>query len=109
MTAASILADLRVAGITITRDGDNLRLRAAPGVALAPYLEVVRAHKPALLTALRGDPADALVSSLEQGWDWLTRHPHHPEYAAFEERWLARLCEYERAYAANHNTGDTQP
>jgi hypothetical protein len=47
-----LLAQLRSVGITLTREGDHLRVRALPGVALAPHLDQVRANKPALLRAL---------------------------------------------------------
>ena len=49
MTAAALLAELEAAGINLTREGDNLRVRAQPGVSLAPYVERIRAHKPELL------------------------------------------------------------
>jgi hypothetical protein len=52
MSASALLDHLLTAGIAITREGDNLRVRALAGVALAPYLDQVRANKPALLRAL---------------------------------------------------------
>jgi hypothetical protein len=52
VTTANLLADLRAAGVTFAREDDDLRVRAKPGVELAPHLDLVRANKPALLRAL---------------------------------------------------------
>ena len=53
MSGAALIAELAAAGIHVTREGDNLRVRGEPGVRLAPYTERLREHKPALLVALR--------------------------------------------------------
>jgi hypothetical protein len=63
MSAAGLLADLHAAGITIIRHGDNLRVRGALGVELAPHLAAVKAHKPALLAELlKGEIVAALYT-----------------------------------------------
>jgi hypothetical protein len=48
-----------------------------------------------------------LVEQLEAGWAWLTAHSDHPEAEAFLQRWIARLREYEREYAASRQRGTT--
>jgi len=47
----------------------------------------------------------ALVEQLEAGWEWLAANPDHPEAEAFLARWMARLRQYERAYAASRPRG----
>jgi hypothetical protein len=47
----------------------------------------------------------ALVDHLEAGWVWLDGHPNHPEAEAFLTRWIERLRQYERAYAAREQGG----
>jgi hypothetical protein len=49
VSAATLLAELDALGIHLTREGDNIRVRAEPGISLAPYVERIRASKPALL------------------------------------------------------------
>ena len=67
MTPAALLDELTRRGVTITPNGDKLRLR--PAAALPPDLvEQVRAHKPEILTLLRqsrSSPADPWPSSLD--------------------------------------------
>lgn len=53
MNAAALLAELDAAGIHLACEGDRLRVRGEPGVRLAPYVERLREHKPALRAALR--------------------------------------------------------
>ena len=53
MSAAALVAVLDAAGIYVSRAGDNLRVRAQPGVSLAPSAEDLRQHKQALLAELR--------------------------------------------------------
>jgi hypothetical protein len=48
------------------------------------------------------DTAAALLPELEAGWRWLASQPNHPEHEPFLARWLERLREYERTYAATH-------
>jgi hypothetical protein len=52
LSAPALLAELEAGGIYLTRVGDNLKVRGAPGVILAPALERIAAHKPALLKEL---------------------------------------------------------
>jgi hypothetical protein len=52
VTAATLLAELNETGIHLTREGDNLRVRATPGISLAPYVKRITAQKAALLREL---------------------------------------------------------
>src|SRR5215207_5335094 len=52
VSAGVLLADLAAAGIHVTREGNNLRVRGDPGISLTPYTERIHAHKPQLLAAL---------------------------------------------------------
>lgn len=61
MSALPLLAELADAGITLVRDGDDLRVRAASPDRLAAFAPRIRAHKTELLDALQApDPAPAL-------------------------------------------------
>jgi hypothetical protein len=53
VTAAALLAELNAAGIRVTRQDDQLRVRANPGVSITPFRESITGHKPALLAELR--------------------------------------------------------
>jgi hypothetical protein len=53
VTADALLAELDGVGIHVTREGDNLRVRAELGISLVPYVERIAAQKPALLRVLR--------------------------------------------------------
>lgn len=57
MNAARILETLQLRGVTVRRDGDLLKLKAASGVVPADVIELARAHKPELLAALP-DPVE---------------------------------------------------
>ena len=52
MKATDFLAELGAAGVTLRREGDNLRYRTRPGLGIAPYRERIAAAKPTLLAAL---------------------------------------------------------
>jgi hypothetical protein len=52
VSATALLAELEAADIHVNRDGDNLRVHAEPGVSLAPHLDHIASHKPALLKEL---------------------------------------------------------
>jgi hypothetical protein len=52
MRATQLLAELAAAGIDVSRAGDNLRVRAHPGVRLTPHVACLRQHKSALLAEL---------------------------------------------------------
>jgi hypothetical protein len=58
VNAVALLAHLETAGVQVSRDGDNLRVRGKPGVSLAPYLEQIRKLKPKLLGVLLPDQPD---------------------------------------------------
>ena len=101
MSAAGLLAELDAAGVHIAREGDHLRVRSGSGASLAPYTDRIRKAKPSLLVLLQERESLAeLRDQLEAGWCWMHDHPHHPEHEAFLDRWVARLHEYERTYAA---------
>ncbi len=82
MNACDLLAELDAAGITITRDGDNLNVRGAPGVSLAPYLDRIREHKPALLAELLKVRIVAVLNVEREHFD-------RPEYQRLLARWNA--------------------
>jgi hypothetical protein len=52
MSALPLLAELADAGITLVRDGDNLRIRADKTIDLSAFAPRIRQHKPALHEAL---------------------------------------------------------
>jgi hypothetical protein len=52
VSAAALLRDLAAAGIQVSRAGDQLYIRAAPGIRLTPFVEVLRQAKPELLAEL---------------------------------------------------------
>lgn len=54
MTAAGLLAQLRSAGITATREGDRIRLR---GAGARDHAGAVRAHRDEILALLAGERA----------------------------------------------------
>jgi hypothetical protein len=45
VNTVTLLAELEAAGIQVTPQGENLRVRGEPGVNLAPYLERIMPHK----------------------------------------------------------------
>jgi tubulysin polyketide synthase-like protein len=51
MSAAQVLEQARVAGVSLWADGDTLRYRG-PGEVLAKLLPTLKSHKPAILAAL---------------------------------------------------------
>lgn len=53
MTLTDALAQVRAAGVEVALDGEELRLRAPPGVLTPERIDWLRAHKPALVEALR--------------------------------------------------------
>ena len=53
MTGADVLTRLRAAGVEVWLDGESLRYRAAPGVLTPERLDWLRAHRDALVEALR--------------------------------------------------------
>jgi hypothetical protein len=74
MTPAEALAGVRAAGVDVTLDGDELRLRASPGVLTPERLDWLRAHRDALVEALRparypetNDPAVDFYRELFEG------------------------------------------
>lgn len=53
MTGADALTRLQAAGVDLWLDGESLRYRAPPGVMTDERLAWIRAHRDALVTALR--------------------------------------------------------
>ena len=86
MTARELLVDLVAAGITVTREGDNLRVRALPGVSLTPRLDCIRDHKPALLAELLQVRIVALLDVEREHFD-------RPEYERLLAMWNAHKSE----------------
>jgi hypothetical protein len=87
VSAAELLADLEAGGLAVTRIGDDLRVRAVPGVRLAPYRERVLEHKPALLTELLQQEIVAAVNV----------DPNDFDRVAYDHLWLPwRIQEGER-------------
>ena len=82
MNARDLLAELDAAGITVTREGDTLRVRGNPGVSLAPYGERLTAHKPALLAELLKVRIVAVLNVERECFD-------RPEYQRLLARWNA--------------------
>ena len=56
MSAPAIIAQLKAAGVRISRCGDNL-LAEPKAAVTAPLLTLIRAHKPELLAALPDSPS----------------------------------------------------
>lgn len=52
MIASAFLSELERAGVTLRRDGEHLRVRAAPGACIERYRARIATLKPALLAAL---------------------------------------------------------
>ena len=69
MTPADALAQVRAAGVEVALDGGELRLRAPPGVLTHERLDWLRAHRGALVEALRpaADPALDFYRALFEG------------------------------------------
>jgi hypothetical protein len=63
MNAATLLAELATAGITLSRNGDRVHYLTRPGISIAPYRDRITAHKPALLDTLRRREAATLPST----------------------------------------------
>ena len=63
MTSEALLADLRVRGVELSVEGDQLRCRGPRGWHNAELLAGLRLHKPELVHHLRGD-TDRLVTSV---------------------------------------------
>jgi hypothetical protein len=69
VSAAALLVELAGVGIHLTGEGDNLRVRAEPGISLSPYLERIKPHKSALLKALLQRQIVAALDVTRQGFD----------------------------------------
>ena len=66
MSARTLLAELDATGISVTREGDNLRVRGNPGVSITPDMSRIKAHKPALLAALHVRERIVTAASVER-------------------------------------------
>src|SRR5688572_6866588 len=89
MKASALLAELDAAGIHLTREDDNLRVRAERGVSLAPYLERIKANKPALLRELLQrqivaalDVEPAIFNRIEYDRFWTVWHAENAKEAS---------------------------
>jgi hypothetical protein len=85
VTAAALLASLRIRGVELAPDGDRLRCRAPRGVLTGADREALQQHKSELLDALRHpDPTEDPIAEIrEQVGAVLIRSPK------FGEVWLA--------------------
>jgi hypothetical protein len=72
VNAAALLAELTASGIHVTRIGDNLRVRAAPGVSIATHRERLKTQKPALLKELLRQQIVAAATVESQNFDRAT-------------------------------------
>lgn len=127
MTARELLAELEAAGITVTCEGQDLRVRANPGVTLTPYLDRIRKMKPELLALLEQslqarivaaatvdpgqfdralfdslmadwDRSELLAKRLADGWEQIEQaKAEGMDVARWESFWLNLLVEYKRA------------
>ena len=68
MTPADALAQVRAAGVEVALDGGELRLRAPPGALTHERLDWLRAHRGALVEALR-TASDPLVELYRVAFD----------------------------------------
>jgi len=78
MSVPALLAELEAAGVHVTFAGDNLRVRANPGVPLSPYVDQIRANKPALLRELL---QRRIVAALDV-------EPHDFDRTAYDRLWV---------------------
>ncbi len=90
MNADDLLAELDAPGITVTREGDSLNVRGAPGVSLAPYLDRIRGNKPALLAELLQVRIIAILNVERAHFD-------RPEYERLVSMWNAHETQESQA------------
>jgi TubC N-terminal docking domain len=64
-----LVAALAGAGIHVTREDDHLRVRAEPGMSLAPYVADLRQHKPEILMTLLQDEIVASATAARDAFD----------------------------------------
>jgi hypothetical protein len=98
VTTAALLPELQGACAHHCLAGNDLHYQTRPSIRIAGFAEPITAHKQALLIELRQRELAREEAVLERGWSWLEEHPNDPRHAAFEQRWIARLREYERTY-----------
>jgi len=83
VSAAALLAELAAAGIHITREGDDLRVRVRRGTSIAAYLERITAQKPALLR-------EVLQRQIIQALDVEPAHFNREEHDRLWTLWRAQ-------------------
>jgi hypothetical protein len=83
MSAALLLDELADAGIRLAPDGADLLAETRPGASLEPYRHRNRAHKPAILAALRLQ--DQIVAAATAATDAFDR----AHYDALWQQWHA--------------------
>ncbi|MDC0934647.1 DUF3820 family protein [Pirellulales bacterium] len=92
MTAAELLAELNQLGITIKARGD--RLRYSPRSAVTPDLaQRMKAHKPAMLAILAGEPWEPDVSADANEANWQAIDDADRDYLLGPRKWPAP-CEW---------------
>jgi hypothetical protein len=87
MTAAALLAGFRTRGVTITKAGEALRMRAPTGVVTEADRAAVRARRAELLELLGTAPATPCGLCNSMTWTWLS---DWPEPGA--GRWVCGIC-----------------
>jgi hypothetical protein len=90
MNPAEVLAELKAAGVTLTRHGDRLRL-APPQAVPAPLLDAVRANKAGLLL-LVGEPAPVLCFACKGSDFWQGSPVHYADGTTEPALWVCRRC-----------------
>jgi hypothetical protein len=90
MDAAEVLAELKAAGVTLTRHGDRLRL-APPQAVPAPLLAEARANKAALLRLVE-EPGPVLCFACKGTDFWQGSPVHYADGTTEPACWLCRRC-----------------
>jgi hypothetical protein len=58
VNAGVFVSNLEACGVNITRDGNDLRIKARRGVSVDSYIDLIRLNKAGLLAALAGETSD---------------------------------------------------
>ncbi len=76
MNAASLLSELRVLGVQLTLDGDDIAYRAPKGALAPEQLESLQANKQAIVRELRSEFDNADVPSEFRNVNTVSNHKH---------------------------------
>jgi hypothetical protein len=83
VSVGTLVAALDAAGILVAREDDHLRVRANPGVSLAPYVADLRQHKPEILMSLLQDEIVNAATAARHAFD----RQHYDELWAQWHAW----------------------